>query len=57
MAGSPTSFSADGRGRCLARRDSAPKAGSPFGIFPPNPALTGKTCRMADTCYLLHNVD
>lgn len=27
--------------------DSAPKADSPFGIFPPNPALAGKTCRWA----------
>jgi hypothetical protein len=23
------------------------KPGSPFGIFPPNPALAGKTCRWA----------
>jgi hypothetical protein len=36
--------------------DSAPKAGSPFGFFPPNPALASKTCRSAtprqNLCYL-----
>jgi len=57
MAGSPTPCPADGRGRCPARRDSVPKTDSPVGIFPPNPALAGKTCRWADTCYLLHNID
>jgi len=27
--------------------DSAPKTGSPFGFYLPNPALAGKTCRSA----------
>jgi len=27
--------------------DSAPKADSPFGIFPPNPALASNACRWA----------
>jgi hypothetical protein len=34
-------------GFTLPSRDSAPLAGSPFGIFPPNPALAANACRSA----------
>ena len=32
----------------LARRESAPKSGSPFWFFPPNPPRAGKACRSSN---------